>query len=67
MGKSSAWFLRIQEEESLRANLDAEFEDNNSIKFEATEQPQEGDPIQPLNDLFEVFGKIFGSNEGRSI
>ena len=67
MGKSSEWFLRIQEEESLRANLDAEFEDNNSIKFEATEQPQEGDPIQPLNDLFESFGKIFGSNEGRSI
>ena len=66
MGKSSEWFLRIQEEESLRANLDAEFEDNNSIKFEETEQPI-GDPIQPLNDLFETFGKIFGNNEGRSI
>ncbi len=67
MGKSSEWFLRIQEEESLRANLDAEFEDNNSIKFEETEQPIEGDPIQPLNELFETFAKIFGSNEGRSI
>lgn len=67
MGKSSEWFLRIQEEESLRANLDAEFEGNNSIKFEETEQPMEGDPIQPLNDLFENFSKIFGNNEGRSV
>ena len=67
MGKSSEWFLRIQEEESLRANLDAEFEDNNPIKLEETEHPMEGDPIQPLNDLFENFSKIFGNNEGRNI
>ena len=66
MGKSSHWFLRIQEEEFLRENLDAEFEESR-IKIEDTEQPVEGDPIQPLNDLFETFGIIFGNNEGRDI
>ena len=65
MGKSSQWFMQIQEE-NLRDNLDAEFEEH-KIKLESTEQPVEGDVIQPLNDLFESFGKIFGGNEGRNI
>jgi len=65
MGKSSQWFMQIQEE-NLRDNLDAEFEEQR-IKLESTEQPVEGDAIQPLNDLFESFGKIFGGNEGRNI
>jgi len=57
--------MQIQEE-NLRENLDAEFEEH-KIKLESTEQPREGDVIQPLNDLFESFGKIFGGNEGRNI
>ena len=65
MGKSSQWFMQIQEE-NLRDNLDAEFEEH-KIKLESTEQPVEGDAIQPLNYLFESFGKIFGGNEGRNI
>tara|TARA_R110002167_G_scaffold19356_1_gene71603 strand:+ start:583 stop:780 length:198 start_codon:yes stop_codon:yes gene_type:complete len=65
MGKSSQWFMQIQEE-NLRDNLDAEFEEH-KIKLESTEQPREGDAIQPLNEIFELFGKIFGSNEGRNI
>ena len=52
--------MQIQEE-NLRDNLDAEFEEQR-IKLESTEQPREGDAIQPLNDLFESFG-----NEGRNI
>jgi hypothetical protein len=65
MGKSSQWFMQIQEE-NLRDNLDAEFEEH-KIKLESTEQPVEGDVIQPLHEIFESFGKIFGGNEGRNI
>lgn len=53
--------MQIQEE-NLRDNLDAEFEEH-KIKLESTEQPVEGDVIQPLHEIFESFGKIFGSND----
>lgn len=64
MGKSSEWFLRIQEEESLRENIDAEFDAKKSIQIEEPKQPK---ATEPLDDLFAAFGKIFGSNEGKSI
>lgn len=62
MGKSSAWALRVQEEEFLRDNIDAEFDEAKSINIEETKQPR---ATQPLDDLFATFGKIYGNHGGK--
>ena len=64
MGKSSEWALRVQEQEFLRDNVDAEFDAKKSIQIEEPKQPK---ATEPLDDLFAAFGKIFGNNEGESI